>query len=170
MFPSLWRGKLVSRELGVDRTCSTLVVCKSPVRISVWTFCIYTDIASGCPKTLQSHAGMIPQMGHNHFQIVSNWSTNNLHLKFIGPCIILIVDIVDSGVVSLCRLKHCFSLHKDTTPPQPNHIVTPTHIEPEQYNTWNKSTISRKLLKMDVLTFETCWAVNSEIIKQVTSS
>ena len=32
------------------------------------------------------------------------------------------------------------------------------------------STISCKLLKMDVLTFETCWAVNSEIIKQVTSS
>jgi hypothetical protein len=63
-----------------------------------------------------------------------------------------------------------FSLHKDTTPPQPNHNVTPIHIEPEQYNTWNKSTLSRKLLKMDVLTFETCWAVNSEIIKQVTSS
>jgi hypothetical protein len=65
---------------------------------------------------------------------------------------------------------HCFSLHKDTTPPQPNHTVTPTHIVPEQYNPWNKPTISRKLLKMDVLTFETCWAVNSEIIKQVTSS
>ena len=48
--------------------------------------------------------------------------------------------------------------------------LTPTHIEPEQYNTWNKSTISRKFLKMDVLTFETCWAVNSEIIKEVTSS
>ena len=63
-----------------------------------------------------------------------------------------------------------FSLHKDTTPPQPNHTVTPTHIEPEQYNTRNKSTISRKLLKMDVLTSETCWAVNSEIIKQVNSS
>ena len=31
--------------------------------------------------------------------------------------------------------KQCFSLHKDTTPPQPNHTVTPTHIEPEQYNT-----------------------------------
>ena len=66
-------------------------------------------------------------------------------------------------------LKRCFSLHKDTTPPQPNHTVTPTHIEPEQYNTWSKSTISHKLLKMDVLTFETCWSVNSEIIKQVTS-
>jgi hypothetical protein len=69
----------------------------------------------------------------------------------------------------ICWVKHCFSLHKDTTPPQPNHTVTPTHIEPEQYNTWNTSTISRKLLNMDVLTFETCSAVNSEIIKQVIS-
>ena len=33
-----------------------------------------------------------------------------------------------------------FSLHTDTTPPQPNHNVTPTHIEPEQYNPWNNST------------------------------
>jgi hypothetical protein len=57
-----------------------------------------------------------------------------------------------------------------TTPPQPNHNVTPTHIEPEQYKPWDKSTISRKLLKMGVLTFETCRAVNGEIIKRVTSS
>jgi len=28
----------------------------------------------------------------------------------------------------------------DTTPPQPNHKVTPTHIEPEQYNPRNNST------------------------------
>jgi len=33
------------------------------------------------------------------------------------------------GVVSVCWLQHT-----DTTPPQPNHNVTPTHIEPEQYN------------------------------------
>jgi len=33
-----------------------------------------------------------------------------------------------------------FSLHMDTTPPQPNHNVTPTHIEPEQYNPWHNST------------------------------
>jgi len=26
------------------------------------------------------------------------------------------------------------ALHPDTTPPQPNHNVTPTHIVPEQYN------------------------------------
>ena len=38
--------------------------------------------------------------------------------------------------------------------------VTSTHVEPEQYITWSKSTISRKLLKMDVLTFETCWATH----------
>jgi len=30
--------------------------------------------------------------------------------------------------------------------------------------------ISRKLLRIDVLTSETCWALNDEIIKQVTSS
>ena len=70
----------------------------------------------------------------------------------------------------LMQAEARFSLHKDTTPPQPNHTATPTHIELEQYNTRNKSTISRKLLKMDVLIFETCWAVNGEIIKQVTSS
>ena len=33
-----------------------------------------------------------------------------------------------------------WSLHKDTTPHQPNHTVTTTHIEPEQYNAWNNST------------------------------
>ena len=33
-----------------------------------------------------------------------------------------------------------FSLHTDTTPSQPNHNVTPTHIEPEQYKPWNNSS------------------------------
>jgi len=39
-----------------------------------------------------------------------------------------------------------------------------------QINTTHKITqrISRKLLRMDVLTSETCWALNKEIIKQVT--
>jgi len=44
------------------------------------------------------------------------------------------------GVVSVCRLKHkFFNLHTDTTPPQPHHNVTPTHIEPDQCNPWNNS-------------------------------
>ena len=40
------------------------------------------------------------------------------------------------------------------------------------YNTTHEITqqISRKLLRMDVLTSETCWTLNNEIIKQVTSS
>ena len=40
-----------------------------------------------------------------------------------------------------CGIRiQCFSLHTDTTPPQPNYNVTPTHIEPQQYNPWNNST------------------------------
>ena len=74
------------------------------------------------------------------------------------------------GIRMQAQALKCFSLHKDTTPPQPNHNVTPTHIEPEQYNPWNNTKISRKLLRMDVLTSETCWALNNEVIKQVTSS
>ena len=35
-------------------------------------------------------------------------------------------------------LQSAYGYH--TTPPQPNHNVTPTHIEPEQYNPWNNST------------------------------
>ena len=33
-----------------------------------------------------------------------------------------------------------WSLYMDATPPQSTHNVTPTHIEPEQYNPWNNST------------------------------
>jgi len=32
------------------------------------------------------------------------------------------------------------AVHPDTTPPQPEHNVTPTHIEPEHYNPWNNSS------------------------------
>jgi len=34
------------------------------------------------------------------------------------------------GVVSVCRLKLQPAYGYHTTPPQPNHNVTPTHIEP----------------------------------------
>jgi len=33
-----------------------------------------------------------------------------------------------------------YSLYPDTTPSQPDHNVTPTHIEPQQYTPWNNST------------------------------
>jgi len=50
------------------------------------------------------------------------------------------------GVVSVCRLKHYWSFHEIT------------------------QQIRHKLLRMNVLTSETCWALNNEIIKQGTSS
>jgi len=53
-----------------------------------------------------------------------------------------------------------------------SHTTTWHQHTSNQSNTTHEITqqISRKLLTMDVLTSETCWALNSEIIKQVTSS
>ena len=84
-------------------------------------------------------------------------------------CVGVTLWFVWSGVVPVCRLKHCFSLHTDTTPPYPHYNVTPTHIEPDSTREVTQR-ISRKLLRMDVLTSETCWALNKVIIKQVASS
>ena len=64
-----------------------------------------------------------------------------------STCVGVMVWFGWGGEVSFCRLKH---------------------LSGSVW--WNKTTISRKVLKMDVLTLETCWPVNSEIIKQVTSS
>ena len=49
-------------------------------------------------------------------------------------CVVVTLWFGCGGVVSVSRLKHCLNLHTDTTPPQPNHNVKPTHIEPERYN------------------------------------
>ena len=38
--------------------------------------------------------------------------------------------------------------------------ITPTRLKSAQYSLHNNAPSSRKLLKMDVLTSETCWAVN----------
>jgi hypothetical protein len=61
---------------------------------------------------------------------------------FISCVVLLWFDVCwRYGVVRLgwcgiiMQAEACFSLHNDTTPPQPNHNVTPTHIETEQYNT-----------------------------------
>jgi len=48
------------------------------------------------------------------------------YLSYFMGCIALVWMQAES--------MKCFSLHPDTTPPQPNHTVTPTHIIPEQYN------------------------------------
>jgi len=38
--------------------------------------------------------------------------------------------------------------------------ITPTRLNSTQYSLHNNAPSSRKLVKMDVLTSETCWAVN----------
>ena len=69
-------------------------------------------------------------------------------------------------VVSVCRLKPAYGYHTTTAKPQRNKHTS------NQSNTTHEITqqISRKLLRMDVLTSKTCWALNKEIIKQVISS
>ena len=44
------------------------------------------------------------------------------------------------GIRMQAEALQCLSLHTDTTPPQPYHNVTPTHVEPDQCNPWNNST------------------------------
>jgi len=57
-------------------------------------------------------------------------------------------------------------------PQHPSQTTTQHQHTSYQSNTTHEITqhISRKLLRMDVLTSETCWALNNEIKKQVTSS
>ena len=58
------------------------------------------------------------------------------------------------------------------TPHHHSHTTTLLQHTSNQSNTTHEITqhISRKLLRMDVLTSETCWALSKEIIKQITSS
>jgi len=56
---------------------------------------------------------------------------------FHGLCIVLVrcVLVLWFGWGGVVWYPYAgFILPTDTTPPQPNHNVTPTHIEPEQYN------------------------------------
>ena len=47
--------------------------------------------------------------------------------------------------------------------------ITPTHLKSAHYNLHSNAPSNRKLLKMDVLTSETCWAVDNKasVIKLV---
>jgi len=69
----------------------------------------------------------------------------------------------------LCRL-YCGDLRRVGVMVQPalgyhitnsqSRYITPTRLNSEQYSLHNNAPSSRKLLKMDVLTSETFWAVN----------
>ena len=81
-------------------------------------------------------------------------------------CVGVLLRFGCGGVVSVYRLKPAYGYH--TTPAKPQRNTNTSN----QSNTTHEITqqISRKLLRMDVLTSEIYWALNKEIIKQVTSS
>ena len=66
-------------------------------------------------------------------------------LCWLEACWCYVAGLGVGDVVSECRL---------------NHYITPTRLLSAQYSLHNNAQSSRKLLKMDVLTSETCWAVN----------
>ena len=45
-----------------------------------------------------------------------------------------LVGVMWCGIRMQAEAQVLVVWYPDTTPPQPNHYVTPTHIEPEQYN------------------------------------
>ena len=58
-------------------------------------------------------------------------------LSYFMDCIELVryVLVLRCGLAVVVWYPYAgFSLPTDTTPPQPNHNVTPTHIEPEQHD------------------------------------
>ena len=87
-------------------------------------------------------------------------------LWFDVCCCYVVVWLGWCGVVNLCRLQPASGYHTIPDKPQRN-TNTSNHS-----NTTHEITqqIIRKLLRMDVLTSETCWALNNEIQKQVTWS
>jgi len=103
-------------------------------------------------------------------QHVSNVSTHILRslrliCLVISWVVLLWFDVCWCGI--LMQAEACIRIphHPSRTTPKHQHTSN-------QSNTTHEITkqISRKLLRMDVLTFETCWALNNEITKQVISS
>ena len=108
----------------------------------------------------------------NMFQMLiqpSSGACNYLVCYCMG-CIVLAwcVLVLCSGwavvdVVSVCRLNHYHYTSGSTYIWIPHHLqpiryITPTVLKPAQYSPCNNTPSSCKLLKMVVLTSETCWA------------
>jgi hypothetical protein len=89
------------------------------------------------PHILSKMKSGIPEFSFGNLLKMLNIKFN-IHkiLEIISECMILYLHYISSSSLYFWfyRLKQSFSLYKDTTPPQRNHTVTPTHIETEQYN------------------------------------
>jgi len=84
----------------------------------------------------------------------------NYLVRYCVGCIVL-----SWGVLVLCsgmwwcgiRVQAEFGYHITNSQ---SRYITPTRLKSAQYSPHNNAPSSRKLLKMEVLTSETCWAVN----------
>jgi hypothetical protein len=115
---------------------------------------------------------------------------------FTGPCIILIVEYRYTKLMSIALLFHYLMLNMFRMLVHPFSGACDLFVELYMccialiryvlvlrcgsagvvwypyagFSHEITQQINRKLLRMDVLTFKTCWALNNEIIKQVKSS
>ena len=69
------------------------------------------------------------------------------------------VSNVSTFILRSLRLICWVVRNPDTTPPQPNHSVTPTHIEPEQYNPWNNSTNKSQAPEDGCINIRNLWSI-----------
>jgi len=74
---------------------------------------------------------------------------------WLEACWCYVAGLSVGDVVSECRLNHCTRI--------PHHQqTTPLHNTSTPQVSLHNTTSNRKLLKTDVLTSETCWAVNNK--------
>jgi len=72
-------------------------------------------------------------------------------------CWCYVAELAVGDVVSECRMQPALWYHITNSQ---SRYITPTRLKSTQYSLHNNAPGSRKLLKMDVLTSKTCWAVN----------
>jgi len=93
-----------------------------------------------------------PPSGACHYSVeLPHWS----YCSWFDVC--WSFGVVGLGWYPCCRLKLCFSLQRDTTPTQP-HRNSNTHRTKNNTTNVVIQQNSGKLLIMDILMSETCWA------------
>jgi len=80
---------------------------------------------------------------------------------WLEVCWCYVTGLAIGDVVSECRLNHYCSGSAYTRIPHHQQTIPPHNTSTPQVSLHN-TTNSRKLLKMDVLTSETCWAVDNK--------
>ena len=81
---------------------------------------------------------------------------------WLEACWCYVAGLSVGDVVSECKLNHYSSSGSDYTRIPHHQQTIPLHNTSTPQVSLHNATSSRKLLKMDVLTSETCWAVDNK--------